>query len=371
MIKDIYIKNFKIFDEIHIEQLKTFNVIAGRNNYGKTTLLDSIFAFYGVKQPGILINVKGFRKDLAESNFEKPHWIDFFKDFDAKKNITIKIRDEKSTITQVYTTGETEKSKNTVSISLEEILSENSDLQRTADKESYSDTLNITVNETPNGKRNAVEKLYDISLQEKSRKITASVKQTKRGENHKFKTAAIITTSKKINKETTIANVSSIITKKKKNELIENLKIIDNRVQDVAIVNRGNVKDIYLDIGLSEMIDISLLGEGMSRLISLTSLCIEQKNAIILIGEIENGIHYSAIKSIIKSLIKISKANENQIFTTTHSNDVVKAINELDQEKPDVSYIRIDREIGSESPTAISFNMDEFSYSVENGWEVR
>ncbi|MDJ1700118.1 AAA family ATPase, partial [Salmonella enterica] len=41
MIKDIHLKNFKCFESITLKQLKTLNVISGKNNFGKTSILDA------------------------------------------------------------------------------------------------------------------------------------------------------------------------------------------------------------------------------------------------------------------------------------------------------------------------------------------
>ncbi|WP_241844049.1 AAA family ATPase [Klebsiella pneumoniae] len=45
MIKEISLKNFKCVNELYLKQLKTLNIIAGKNNYGKTSILDAIFCF--------------------------------------------------------------------------------------------------------------------------------------------------------------------------------------------------------------------------------------------------------------------------------------------------------------------------------------
>ncbi|MGN8340456.1 AAA family ATPase [Klebsiella pneumoniae] len=45
-MKEISLKNFKCFNELYLKQLKTLNIIAGKNNYGKTSILDAIFLFF-------------------------------------------------------------------------------------------------------------------------------------------------------------------------------------------------------------------------------------------------------------------------------------------------------------------------------------
>ncbi|WP_052957301.1 AAA family ATPase [Klebsiella pneumoniae] len=72
MIKEISLKNFKCFNELYLKQLKTLNIIAGKNNYGKTYILDDIFCFYDVKNPAVLLNIQAFRKEMAEIDKNKP-----------------------------------------------------------------------------------------------------------------------------------------------------------------------------------------------------------------------------------------------------------------------------------------------------------
>jgi len=42
MIDHLHIKNFMCFKELEIPTLKRVNLIAGKNNSGKTTLLDAV-----------------------------------------------------------------------------------------------------------------------------------------------------------------------------------------------------------------------------------------------------------------------------------------------------------------------------------------
>ena len=42
MIQSFYIKNFKNFEELILPQLKQVNLIVGKNNVGKSTLLESL-----------------------------------------------------------------------------------------------------------------------------------------------------------------------------------------------------------------------------------------------------------------------------------------------------------------------------------------
>ena len=43
MLETLHIRNYRIFKELKIDQLRRINLIAGGNNSGKTSLLEAIF----------------------------------------------------------------------------------------------------------------------------------------------------------------------------------------------------------------------------------------------------------------------------------------------------------------------------------------
>jgi len=45
MIKSLYIKNYKLFKELRIERLAQVNLVIGKNNVGKTSLLEATMLF--------------------------------------------------------------------------------------------------------------------------------------------------------------------------------------------------------------------------------------------------------------------------------------------------------------------------------------
>lgn len=374
MIKELHLKNFKCFDDIKIDRLKTLNVIAGKNNYGKTTILDAIFAFYGVRNPGVLLNIKGFRKDNQLLKGKgKPFWLDYFKDLDPSVTMTISVREGNTEVTQEYTTiKKQDKNSKDISIDLNSIISDNGQQQQTMELDNLSSELRVKMYKTETKEKRNKTDILTITASIKNNNITGRMEEKQKdGEAHQLKVVTIITTSRKINKETTLENVSSIITKKRKQDLIESLKVIDDRITNIEIIASGTEKDIYIDVGLNEMTEISMLGEGVSRALAFISLSMERKNAIILIDEVENGIHHSIIKDILKTMLSSAKNNGNQLFITTHSNDVINAINSMNEEKEDITYIRVGRDKKTSIPTISRYDMDDFCYSVDNNWEVR
>jgi AAA15 family ATPase/GTPase len=46
MLRSLYIQNFRQFRELQIDSLRRINLIAGRNNAGKTALLEALYLLF-------------------------------------------------------------------------------------------------------------------------------------------------------------------------------------------------------------------------------------------------------------------------------------------------------------------------------------
>jgi len=66
MIKHLHIKNFMCFKELEIPTLKRVNLIAGKNNSGKTTLLDAVRILNAKEKSKIINHVLYYRKLFKE-----------------------------------------------------------------------------------------------------------------------------------------------------------------------------------------------------------------------------------------------------------------------------------------------------------------
>ena len=119
--------------------------------------------------------------------------------------------------------------------------------------------------------------------------------------------------------------IENIIVNKKTDDLIKYLQVVNPRVEGVTV--SGDVA--YLDIGLDQMIPLNMLGSGMIRAASILSTCILGNARIVLIDELENGLHFRAIRPLIGALLKLSEESGVQVIATTHSQGVLESLHEV------------------------------------------
>ena len=61
MLKHLKIRNFRIFKALEIDRLGRINLIAGKNNAGKTSLLEAVFLLAGAGNAQMAINTHVIR----------------------------------------------------------------------------------------------------------------------------------------------------------------------------------------------------------------------------------------------------------------------------------------------------------------------
>ena len=56
MLERLHIRNYRVFNDLKIDQLSRINLIAGKNNCGKTSLLEAIFLLSGAGNSQMAVN---------------------------------------------------------------------------------------------------------------------------------------------------------------------------------------------------------------------------------------------------------------------------------------------------------------------------
>jgi len=86
VIKNINIKNFRCFDELKVSGFEKINLISGKNNVGKTALLEALFLNSAPRPETIIYLLRYVRREQLSFSKSLPErtWNNFF--FHQNKN---------------------------------------------------------------------------------------------------------------------------------------------------------------------------------------------------------------------------------------------------------------------------------------------
>jgi hypothetical protein len=123
------------------------------------------------------------------------------------------------------------------------------------------------------------------------------------------------------------------------------LATVDSRIKKIRIDPGDDGNQVVVDIGLSELLPLAQVGQGVYRLATILADIIGEKTAVLLIDEIENGLHHSVQKQIWTGLAEVAQELNVQIFATTHSGECLHAAHKAFLERPtyDLGVIQLFR----------------------------
>ncbi|EQD40007.1 hypothetical protein B1A_16637, partial [mine drainage metagenome] len=151
------------------------------------------------------------------------------------------------------------------------------------------------------------------------------------------------------------------------------LQSLDDNIEQVAAISSpvifpqfGQKTGFIVKMrDLEKPVPIGSLGEGAWRMLVLAIALVKSKDAILLIDEIDIGLHFRALSSMWKMIVAASNRLNIQVFATTHNNDCIKSLAML--KESEISIQRIESFDGS----AVNYSADEIKVAATRNIEVR
>ena len=350
--QNIHIQNFRSIKDLKIDGFKQINLFAGKNNDGKTTILESIFVLAGATNPELSLSINGLR------DYEKMREDDFiilFHNLNHKRNIILNGIENNGqkrnlNISPIY--------KNTIKQNI------------------HSSSLNRAIKgllntfEVENKERSLI---FDTEIIVSHENSNIHIDTDEVDEKGYIENLEAIFLSSSIQLESVAERLNSIILNKEKKDIVAIIQKLDSSIGDLYIDD----DIIYIDTGLQRFIPIHVAGDGLKRLLSIITAIYNAKNGIILIDEVDNGLHFSVQQLLWKAIITAAKQFNVQIFATTHSIECLAALNTAAQTfkqnkniiDDEIRYFRIER--NNDTHKIYTYEQEIFKLAMEKNWEVR
>lgn len=165
----------------------------------------------------------------------------------------------------------------------------------------------------------------------------------------------------------------SITLTEKEQYVIEALKIIDRQVERVAFVG-DSIQNRYPVVklsGSSNVLPLRAMGDGINRILTIILALVNAENNYLLIDEFENGLHYSVQEHLWQIIFSLAEKLNIQVFATTHSSDCIKAFEKVLNSNINYSgkVIRLENVDGT--IRQVGFDRNEIQIAAEQDIEIR
>ncbi len=158
----------------------------------------------------------------------------------------------------------------------------------------------------------------------------------------------------------------------RKSYILEALRIAMPEVQTVGVVSDGNAyRQPYATIaGSQAALALAALGEGMSRMFGISLGLGVTAKGVLCIDEVENGLHYELHERVCDFIFQVASKLDVQVFLTTHSLDFTRAFARAAHKSSELGRLyRLTRRLGYLE--AVDYTEQEMLLAAEQEIEVR
>lgn len=130
--------------------------------------------------------------------------------------------------------------------------------------------------------------------------------------------------------------VNELIKSGDRPKLIHALQQFDDEITGIELliedITRSRAYPIpYIEHKKLGLVPISMFGDGLRKALTIASMIIRSKGSVLLIDEIETGIHTKIIPIFFEWITEMCQAYEVQIFATTHSLEALDGMLQANQ----------------------------------------
>ena len=397
MLANLTIKNFRMLRDFRIDKLGHVNLIVGKNNCGKSSLLEALRIYALRGNPGILTQIAASHDESAASlngddvyeDVASAPFSDFFygrvfpaNDADGAIHIGNKAGTQFIDISHSY------------------FLDDDDILEPSPDRKLLKKTRRQVPKDALANETTFPEQALTVSLHETSHLGWIPFRTHPDSINRSNDIDHWLRLSKKIPLgyvPTQLASMDALASLWDKlaatsaeASMNAAMQIIDPTFQALRFVkpvaNRtGPVNLVFggaprarrtavVQLSTSEKrLPLRSMGEGMQRVLQLILEMVSAKGGMLLIDEFENGLHWSVQEKIWEMIFSLAHELDIQVFATTHSDDAIRAFAKVANADTQLEAIllRLVRKTNPDRTIGITYDKEMLATATLTETEVR
>lgn len=374
LLESLEIQNFRAFRYLQIERLGRVNLIVGKNNVGKTCLLEALWLYARRGDPEVIWKTLETREEIGHlvtletSEEERASAIKYLfygrpEIQEPHHSIRIGAMNADDTALEIGIGWYTRQVEEGGGLQLTLLQFEEVDL---AD----NPTLRLRIQ---------IGKKVDISVPIPDDRVI-------RGKTRMVADAmrCVFTSAYGMSRVEIGRLWDNIALSNLEGDVVAALCIIDPNVERISIIGDqerrvqtgrmlGRIPILKL-LGRDSAIPIRNLGEGMNRMLGIALALVNAKDGFLLVDEIESGLHYSVQPDMWRMIFQVARRLNVQVFATTHSWDCIEAFQKAaceDQEEDGMLISLRRKQQSPEDIVAILFDERRLAIATQEQIEVR
>jgi predicted ATP-dependent endonuclease of OLD family len=314
MLGDFTIRNFRGFRNLVLPRLARVNLVVGKNNIGKSSLLEALRIYASNGLPEVLWEGITARDEHKQSKRASQALLGLFHDdTDIREGIEVGPTGDKLLIS-IQFRQPTPSEDGTVQYSL---------LENPLGDDLVDARIDLLV------KSEATQRTLPLMRDFESyvRRPIGFRREQLRTETPP-KMRSVFVTANGLTQERQAELWDEAILASLEADVITSLRLIVPSMDRVSLIgdkdDRGRSAFARWE-GHENPTPLKRLGDGVNRLFGMALALVNSQAGLLLVDEVENGIHYSIQEGLWRLILDVSRRLNVQVFATSHSWDCIKA----------------------------------------------
>lgn len=356
MLTRVDVVGYRGFRQFQVSDLSTVNLFVGRNNCGKTALLECVHFLASGGDPYVLLNAATRRGELVAEDQRNLDLSHFFHQHEIRPGSTFEVSCDAGSQSIVVST-----------VSVEEFEAPEGLLP--AESRSFELVLRIQRAGTATA---AQRPLY---LSDRGALLNDPRRSPRRfpADDRREGPPVVFISPESLATGSLGGMWRQILRDKQELFVRQSMRILEPTLEDIVFepgepgVRPGTDRaGILISLeGDSRRFPLGTMGDGMRRLLSLAVALTHVRGGLLLVDEIDTGFHYSIMAQMWELVVRTAAEANIQVFATTHSWDCIEGLSQFCQRHADLSRHVAIHKIDRAIPRSVGFSGDAVARMIK------
>lgn len=363
MLKMLAMRGFRGFQSYAMNKLTRVNLIVGKNNCGKTTVLEAAELLASNGHPAAFADVARRRREML--SLTRGYGVDIshlFSGHVCEPGVHFELTSDRhktsATILSLDEVGEDAESWD---------LDRRNTRQRTIDADDEPEPeFGLRIATGDDGPRSVfpVDKVGTLMYDSWRRSTRSGPSETP---------VRFLGLGSPAN-DTMHDAWNDVIAGGREDEIARDMQILVPEIASIHFLTSGTMGGSTTLVGLrggGRRIPIGSYGDGLRRLLALRLALQEANHGFLLIDEIDAGLHWTVMEDVWRLLVEVAKEADVQVFATTHSQDCIRGLGSLVKSRPDLAPHLSVQKVHTSLDHAVCFDGEQIAIAVEQEIDLR
>ena len=357
MLKTLELRGFRGFKSYALKDLTRVNLIVGKNNCGKTTVLEAVELLVSNGRPSAFADVARRRLETDESRY-RADISHLFSGYVCQPGTRFVLTSEHHELSVKI-------------ISLEEVKEDSDrwDLRRFHTWERVLEVEDETEPEFGLRIATGIEESTLFPVDKRGMLLWPRYRRNGSSESPvRFLGLGSLVDARMSD------TWDEVIAEGREDEIARDMQILVPEIASIHFLTGDGTRGKTILVGRREggrRMPIGSYGDGLSRLLALRLALHGANHGFLLIDEIDAGLHWTVMEDVWRLLVEAAKESDVQVFATTHSYDSIRGLGSLVKSRPDLAGEVSVQKVHPSLEHAVCFAGEQLAIAVDQEIELR